>query len=355
MAGAVSLEVGVNDGTSTSVVNLAHRLYRKLLMWQKGSAMINIERYAGQQANVNSYLLSDANSVIVVDLLRNSPEAEELADHVQASGKKLETIFVTHGHPDHYLGLGVFHRRFPSVPVKVASGEIRDDIIGFSGWMESVGWLDAEPTMKVKSIKNPEGFDYAGIVQVLETPFLMLSSESTKIEVRCDYPSSECGHMTTLCIPEQRAFLGFDLLYNHVHAWCGPGVDQAEIRNWIQALDAIRQKTDEGDWTIYCGHGSEGKRELIGNMKGYLQTFLTVTAAARNREEAIGKMKESFPGFAQDDFLLLHMCQLSCKGELSRFDRCNPEFLRLTSPSLRSYTCAPAPNLPKQGAKGRRK
>jgi hypothetical protein len=46
--------------------------------------MIDIQRYAGRQAHVNSYLLSDANCVIVVDLLRNSPEADRLADHVQA-------------------------------------------------------------------------------------------------------------------------------------------------------------------------------------------------------------------------------------------------------------------------------
>jgi glyoxylase-like metal-dependent hydrolase (beta-lactamase superfamily II) len=267
--------------------------------------MINIERYAGKQANVNSYLLSDANGVMVVDLLRNSPEADRLADHVQASGKKLETVFVTHGHPDHYLGLGVFHRRFPDVPVMVASREIRDDIIGFSQWMESVGWLDAEPAMKPKSNKNPDGFDYAGIVQVLETPFLRLSSEPTRIEVQCDYPGSECGHMTTLCIPEQRAFLGFDLLYNRVHAWCGTGVGKAEIENWIHSLDAIKKKTTDGDWTFYCGHGSEGKRETLSNMKGYLQTFLKVTSAAGSREEAIEKMKRSFPGFAEDDFLLV--------------------------------------------------
>jgi|SRR5208282_2009777 len=275
--------------------------------------MIDIQRYAGKQAHVNSYLLSDANSIIVVDLLRNSPEAEALADHVQASGKKLETIFVTHGHPDHYLGLGVFHRRFPDVTVKVASREIRDDIIGFSQWMEAVGWLDAEPAMKVKSNKNPEGFDYAGIVQALETPFLKLSSEPTKIEVRCDYPGSECGHMTTLCIPEQHAFLGFDLLYNRVHAWCGTGVGKTEIENWIHSLDAIRQKTADGEWTFYCGHGSEGKRGVLSNMKEYLQTFLKVTSAAQSREEAIEKMKQSFPGFAEDDFLLVQSINFHVK------------------------------------------
>jgi hypothetical protein len=40
--------------------------------------MIIIDRYAGIQANVNSYLLSDSKSVIVVDLLRNSSEAEKI-------------------------------------------------------------------------------------------------------------------------------------------------------------------------------------------------------------------------------------------------------------------------------------
>jgi glyoxylase-like metal-dependent hydrolase (beta-lactamase superfamily II) len=275
--------------------------------------MVSIERYAGIQANVNSYLLSDSRSVIVVDLLRNSREAGKLADHVKATGKRLEAIFVTHGHPDHYLGLDVFHRRFPEVPVLVASSEIRDDIIGFSQWMESVGWLDGEPAMKVKSSKNTDGFDYAGIIRVLEDPFLKLSSDPTRIEAQCDYPGSECGHMTTLCIPGQRVFLGFDLLYNGVHAWCGQGVGKEEINNWIQTLETISGRTKDDDWTFYCGHGAEGKRELLGNMKQYLQTFLKVTTAAPSREEAIGEMKRLFPGFAQEDFLLVQSVNFHVK------------------------------------------
>jgi hypothetical protein len=203
----------------------------------------------------------------------------------------------------HYLGWGIFHRRFPDVPAFVASREIRDDIIGFSRWMESVGWLDGEPAMKVKSSKSPDGFDYPAIIQVLENPFLKLSSEATRIEAQCDYPGSECGHMTTLSIPDQRVFFGFDLLYNRVHAWCGQGVDKAEIKNWIQTLDTISRNTKDDDWTFCCGHGAEGKRELLGNMKQYLESFLKVTAAAASREEAIREMKDAFLRLCAGGFL----------------------------------------------------
>jgi hypothetical protein len=53
--------------------------------------MINIEQYKGKEASVNSYLLSDNDNVIVVDLLRNSAEAEKLADHIEAGRKKHNT------------------------------------------------------------------------------------------------------------------------------------------------------------------------------------------------------------------------------------------------------------------------
>ena len=87
---------------------------------------------------------------------------------------------------------------------------------------------------------------------------------------------------------------------------CGPGVGKDEIRAWIHALDAIQEQTGEGELTFYCGHGGDGHREVVRKMKAYLQTFVEVTSAAESRPAAIERMKELFPGYAQDDFLLVH-------------------------------------------------
>lgn len=277
--------------------------------------MIQIERYKGIEADVNSYLLSDAENVIAVDVLRNSTEAEKLADHLEASGKRLICIFITHGHPDHYIGLGVFHRRFPDVPVKVASVEIRDDIIAFSQWMESVGWFEKEAHMKARSETNPDGFDYAHAIGILDVPFLKLPLVSNRIQVRTDYPGSECGHMTTLTVAEQKAFLASDFLYDKVHAWCGEGVDRREIHNWITVLDEMLQMASGNGWIFYAGHGGKGDENLVKDMKGYLQKFLEVTASENTKQGAIHKMKRFFPEFTQDDFLLVHSVDFHVKEE----------------------------------------
>lgn len=268
--------------------------------------MINIEPYEGTEANVNSYILSDDENIIVVDVLRNSAEAEILADHIEQKCKNLDLIFITHGHADHYMGLGVFHRRFPNVPIKVATTAIKDDLIGFSQWMESVGWLEGEPQMKVRSTENPAGFDYDNLVSVIDEPYLTLPLSTNRIHIKADYPGNECGHMTTLTIPEQKAFLASDILYDKVHAWCGPGVDRQEIQQWISILSDILAFKDVDEWTFYAGHGQTGDKTLVNNMIDYLQQFLVITESEKTRQGAMDKLIAAFPGFKQADFLLVH-------------------------------------------------
>ena len=132
--------------------------------------MIEIQRYAGRQANVNSCLLSDTENVIVVTLLRNSSEAEVLADTSKPAARSwpvsssLMDIRTTTSGSTPLIAVSRTCRS-TSLPLKFAT-----IFIGFSQWMDSVGWPDAEPGMKVRSDDNPDGFDYAGGIEVLDEP-----------------------------------------------------------------------------------------------------------------------------------------------------------------------------------------
>jgi len=60
-----------------------------------------------------STLIFGARDAVLVDPLMTVPEASALADWVALHDRNLTTIYITHGHGDHYLGLPVLLDRFP--------------------------------------------------------------------------------------------------------------------------------------------------------------------------------------------------------------------------------------------------
>src|ERR1700740_1575716 len=60
-----------------------------------------------------STLILGARDAVLVDPLMTVPEATALADWVELHDRNLTTIYITHGHGDHYLGLPVVLDRFP--------------------------------------------------------------------------------------------------------------------------------------------------------------------------------------------------------------------------------------------------
>jgi glyoxylase-like metal-dependent hydrolase (beta-lactamase superfamily II) len=63
-----------------------------------------------------STLIFGARDAILVESLMTIREATALADWVALHERRLTTIYVTHGHGDHYLGLPVVLDRFPGRP-----------------------------------------------------------------------------------------------------------------------------------------------------------------------------------------------------------------------------------------------
>ncbi len=259
--------------------------------------------YHGKEANVNSYLFTDISSAILVDSLRNSEEAKKLASFVKENTKNLTHILVTHGHADHYIGLSVLRKEFPDTKIVVTKQEVKDDIINFSKFMEPIGWLDAEPAMKIKSDANPDGFDYENNIEVLGEKHLQLENGAT-LELNSDYDSAECGHLTTIFSKDLHAFFTGDFCYNGVHLWLA--IDRQNMVNWKNQLDAFINQFSSSNPKLYPGHGNPTDISLFTNVKEYIKNFENTIDTATSKEEAMDKMKALYPTHKEADFLLLN-------------------------------------------------
>jgi glyoxylase-like metal-dependent hydrolase (beta-lactamase superfamily II) len=266
---------------------------------------LTVEVIKGNAASVNSYLFSNGKSAIVMDVLRSSTEAADLAERIRNKHVPLTHILITHGHPDHYIGMDVLHKAFPEAKIVVASAAIKADIKGFSQWMESVGWLDGEPNLKPKTDKNRAGFDYDGLISVLPANTLTLDGGGT-LQLDTHYNPAEAEHLTTVYSPDLNALFTADFCYNGVHLWLGAGVDQAHIQNWKDQLAELKSRYSALNPTIYPGHGDKADLALFDTVTQYITTFQRVTAAAKTKQEASAEMQRLYPTWQQADFLLHH-------------------------------------------------
>src|SRR6476620_9776599 len=59
-------------------------------------------------------LIYGKQDAVLVDAYMTVKQIDSLADWVAVSGKNLTTIYITHGHGDHWFGIGTLLERFPN-------------------------------------------------------------------------------------------------------------------------------------------------------------------------------------------------------------------------------------------------
>src|ERR1700680_4241250 len=74
------------------------------------------------QATASTLIYGTKNAVLV-DAYMTTKQAGALADWIASKGKNLTTIYITHGHGDHWFGVGTLLERFPNATA-VATPEV---------------------------------------------------------------------------------------------------------------------------------------------------------------------------------------------------------------------------------------
>jgi glyoxylase-like metal-dependent hydrolase (beta-lactamase superfamily II) len=232
----------------------------------------------------NSHLILGPEECLLVDAQLLLSEAEQVADRIQAEGRRLTCVYITHGHPDHYFGSGVFRRRFPGVRVLALPTVIDDIAASFeakrSFWLATYG--DDLPTT-------------VPLLEPFEERFLRV--DGLTLEVTAVGPA-ESPHDTVCYVEPLRAMLAGDLVYNGEHGWLGEHRADEWLEKLLWLADHFRDAAH-----VLPGHGARGGTELFETTAKYIGVFQDAVREGGGLNAARNRVLERYPNHALRLFL----------------------------------------------------
>lgn len=197
---------------------------------------------------VDSALVLGESQALLIDAQFTKPNAERLRDTIQSTGRNLETIFISHFHPDHHFGIAVLKEAWPDARVvahPAVAGMLAEMGQGmFDQRKEAMG--DALPDTWLA----PEALAGA------------LSLEGETFDV-LDPMIGDTAEITPVHLPQFDALVAADLVYNGTWAWLKETPDAEAAEAWLQSLDAL-EAMDAA--IIVPGHRSEDAANDAGGI-----------------------------------------------------------------------------------------
>ncbi|WP_222724006.1 MBL fold metallo-hydrolase [Streptomyces sp. uw30] len=231
---------------------------------------------------MTSTLIYGEHDAVLVDPLTTVPEAEALADWVALHHRNLTTIYITHGHLDHFGGLSVLLRRYPEARAIATPGSVElarahgKALPAFRKWF---------PGQMPTTLALPEPYE--------DETFTLEGHELRIIE----QGHTDGKNSTSLYVPSIDLVVGGDVLYNQCHSYVAETTP--EIReNWIAALDRLAALNPK---TAVAGHkkpGAPDTSECIETTRRYLTDFGRLQEKTSTDRELFDAMHALYPDFA---------------------------------------------------------
>src|SRR5258707_10877522 len=115
-AGAPNPELAQNSGAPGTKDAAAPGRMGAILVSQFGSVKIHSYLSPADGFHVNTQMIEGPTAVVIFDGQLLLPYAGEVASYVQALGKPVDRIILSHAHTDHWSGLQGLTERFPHAP-----------------------------------------------------------------------------------------------------------------------------------------------------------------------------------------------------------------------------------------------
>ena len=231
---------------------------------------------------ISSTLIYGKRDAVLVDALLTVEQSHALVDWVTASEKNLTTIYVTHGHGDHFFGIAAVQKRFPNARAVATADVVR--VMQQQASPEYVAnfWNVRFPGQIPKRLVIAEELE--GHVIDLEGRDLVV------VEVG----HTDTDHTTCLHVPSVGLVVAGDVAYKDVHPYLVESNAQTR-REWIAALDTIESFKPRA---VIAGHKNPEKDDsprIIEETRQYIRDFDRVAETSTTARELYDKMLEFYP------------------------------------------------------------
>jgi glyoxylase-like metal-dependent hydrolase (beta-lactamase superfamily II) len=226
-------------------------------------------------------LIYGEQEALLVDTFLSDAQSAELADWIADTGKRLSTIYITHGHPDHFFGLKLLRDRFPSARA-LALPQVVETMQRALAPESVENWKRRFPGQIPDRLTIAETLDGG-----------TLSLEGNAINA-VDIGHTDTDHTTCLHVPSIGLVVAGDAIYNGTHPYLVESGER-DLEAWLAAIDKIEALNPRA---VVVGHGPldpDNSPRHIQETRRYIQDFMRLKDETVTAQELFDRMLALYP------------------------------------------------------------
>jgi glyoxylase-like metal-dependent hydrolase (beta-lactamase superfamily II) len=251
---------------------------------------------------VASVIVEGEREVALVDAQFSADNAAMVVELIRATGKPLNTVFISHSDPDYYFGLGVIADAFPDAKIVATPQTVWT--IGATSADKTALWTPQLGDLAPKRIVVPTA---------LSGDHFMIGDR--RVEIRRQ--TGDESH-SWLWIPSARTIIGGIYLNDGEHLWVADSPTRADRAKWLSALAAMDSLQPALVIPAHFTPVSPVKPSVVGHTpieftRKYLTALESALDESKSAAEVISRMKSLYPGLPGESSL--EMTARVLKGE----------------------------------------
>jgi len=230
---------------------------------------------------IASTLVYGKRDAVLVDTFMTVKQADALADWVAASGKNLTTIYITHGHGDHWFGIGALLERFRNARAVATPDVVR-----------AMRQQASPEILKIWKAGFPGQIpDRLVIAEELNGNIINLEGNDL---VALELGHTDTDYTTCLNVPSIGLVIAGDAAYNDVHLYLVESNAKSR-REWISALDKIESLNPRAVVASHKRPNNDDNPRIIEETRQYIRDFDRIAEMTTTAQELYDKMLELYP------------------------------------------------------------